>query len=345
MTTDTPLDADPKSSLEHDDPAVRLRAAWQLGAQAAGFGGSEPSPSQRRGFMLPLAIAGDLDALSVLAELDPAAVVRATAVQFVARMVRPDDTSTVALLVRLAESGDAEVIEAIAASLQADIPDDAVQRLQRAFRRAPASAREATLGWTLHRSGDAGQFLGALAEAEAEALVQALALLRTSDIDVQADRLPDWLLERDLSVVSELALLCDQKVDRAPLALWLRCASHCRDLLQEREDVLQATARGLAAAAAHKLLVTQETERSLIEALRAVVGFLPQASHRSYLSLCQLGLVAPDAAGPASLSALRKRAQAISFRQLDTFATLWLALVRLAPRPAVWMFELQPAYR
>lgn len=96
--------------LREGDATERVWAAWALGMRLSDqVGGTvqsamsrEPNPGVRRLFIIILAGAGRRDVLGALAEGDPSGAVRATALQYLARLTSPkDDTAVSFLLQRL----------------------------------------------------------------------------------------------------------------------------------------------------------------------------------------------------------------------------------------------------
>ena len=333
--------------LHHQDPDVRLHAAWEMGVRIAGVRcESDPTASQRRLFMMPLTLAKEVDALGVLAEQDPDSPTRATAAQYVTRLAVPGDPSTEEVLLRLASSKKAGIVNAVAANLRSDIRNELAAELDRVFRNAPESSQQAVLAWKLSRCEDVGHFLRWLSKASPKRIQQGLSLLRTTAVEIAPEEIPRSLLSRHLPVLVELSRLTSHAPERAPVQLWIQCATHCEELWQSYEDVLDTTAQGLAGAVKRGAVIDQDTEQVLFTAIRTVVKNLPRLAHESgYLCLNGLGLIAHSHESRTNIKALVKRARRTDFQDMGSFAAIWLALVRLVNAPTIDMFELRPAYR
>jgi hypothetical protein len=99
--------------LTGGEPPERVWAAWALGLRHhEGFArdlrataAEEPDPGVRRHLLVILAGAGESRSVLTLAGHDPDERVRATALQYLARLARPDDDETNALLVRTLAEG------------------------------------------------------------------------------------------------------------------------------------------------------------------------------------------------------------------------------------------------
>jgi len=123
--------------LRHGEPQERVWAAWtlglRLGADAAPLVSqslsSDPSAGARRHFLVVLAGAGAVEAVRALADADPDEEVRATGLQYLARLTSPTDADLQAVLAsRLADepSTDARIV------LLQYLRDDAAPEVRRA---------------------------------------------------------------------------------------------------------------------------------------------------------------------------------------------------------------------
>ncbi|KYF81871.1 hypothetical protein BE17_36700 [Sorangium cellulosum] len=115
--------------LEHESPQVRLQAAWALGSRKgqeflgdiASRAGREPSAGVRQHFMIMLAGGKEKAAIATFAALDPDALVRAAACQYLARLVEPSDLPFILGMLNRPETAKAERFESPVGRLMAQL--------------------------------------------------------------------------------------------------------------------------------------------------------------------------------------------------------------------------------
>jgi hypothetical protein len=315
-----------------------LRAAFGLGAVAASAAGaasgaSRPSSAQRRLFPMALSLAGERGALGVLAELDPEAAVRAAACQLLARGAAPDDAAAYAALARIATHDVSETVRAaVVSSLRGDAPEHVLAALSGWLGDASGDVERAAVAAVFETSASPQAFLHRLRDEPSARLAYALAFLRQSGGPIAWSDVSPSIVERDLTVLVELARLFAGRSEGTPTALWLRCAKATPELLRlpEPQRVAVLDAAGAACRATTLAALSHDDLDLLDAALDVVAEHLPAVAHESYLELERAGVLADPRATPAR-------------PVTSTFGRLWLAMIRLSPHPE--LYPLRPRYR
>jgi len=136
---------------------------------------------------------------------------------------------------------------------------------------------------------------------------------------------------RDIS--KQIARLFASRPQGPPLSFWLRCATHMQDVVKETKPVRDLVTNAMVAAfqaATPETTWDVEDSELLHRALTVLADLLPRGAHDSYLELKIAGAI------PYASWVNPKPVQ-------SGFARLWLAIVRLSPRPGNYV--LRPRYR
>ncbi|XYH96904.1 HEAT repeat domain-containing protein [Sorangium sp. So ce1128] len=221
--------------LEHESPQVRLHAAWALGLRKgqeflgdiASRAGREPSAGVRQHLMIMLAGGGEKAAIATFAALDPDALVRATACQYLARLVEPSDLPFYDVLLDRAEHDPEDDVRCTAIQhLRADAPAAVRTRILKGFPRGSLESQKAVAGRLAAWSETPRAFLGALAGASSELLVHALGLLREQSTPIPWADLAPHARHHDAAILLQIAHLLRGAPERAPVTFWASIAGH-----------------------------------------------------------------------------------------------------------------------
>lgn len=346
---DDPSDDELRRALSGSDPEARLRSAWTLAERCcppelAAAWGVDPelcaTPEKgarveyRRVFPMALSMAGDLVTLAILAEHDPDSAVRTTACQHLARAAAPDDAVTYAVLSAIAANDESsDVRAAVASNLRQDAPDDVKRGLKGWMRDGSVDVERAAVETLLATTRSPGEFLDRMRDEPAKRLEYALRLLREKHVAVEWSDVSTRIERRSFPVLLGLARLFAARPAAPPVAFWLRCAMHMKEIYELPEEVrasvMNASATACESATADALQGADDAD-VLHQALTVVAEALPRLAHNSYLELKKAGAI-PYAAGlePA--------------RMESAFARLWVAMIRLSPTPGSYV--LRPRYR
>jgi len=274
--------AQPESALrellKHDSALVRLHAAWALGMRKgqtflgdiASRAGREPTAGVRQHLMIMLAGGGEKSLIATFATLDPDALVRATACQYLARLVEPSDRPLYDVLLECATNDPEEDVRCAAIQhLRADTPAAIRARILRDFPRGSLDVQKAVTGRLVAWCETPHAFLAALRDASPDLLVHALGLLGEQSAAVSWTDLAPYAQHEDAAVLLKIAdLLCDAP-DRAPVTFWASVAEHWAVTSPEvQESLVGAMERAFAGVVPEQL---PAEERRQLAALRRKV--------------------------------------------------------------------------
>jgi hypothetical protein len=217
--------------------------------------------------MIMLAGGGEKSVIATFATLDPDALVRATACQYLARLVEPSDRPLYdVLLERAAHDPEEDVRCAAIQHLRIDAPAAIRSRILRDFLRGPLDVQKVVTGRLAAWSETPQAFLAALKGASPELLVHALGLLREQSAAVAWSDLAPYAQHGDAAVLLRIAdLLCDTP-DRAPVTFWASVAEHWALASPEVQESLVGTLEHAFAGLVPEQLPTEE--RRQLAALR-----------------------------------------------------------------------------
>ncbi|WP_437504973.1 HEAT repeat domain-containing protein [Sorangium sp. So ce1099] len=246
--------------LDHESPQVRLHAAWALGlckgqeflGDIASRAGREPSAGVRQHFMIMLAGGREKAAIATFAALDPDALVRATACQYLARLVEPSDLPFYdALLDRAEHDPEDDVRCAAIQHLRADAPAAVRNRILEGFPRGSLAFQQAVAGRLAAWSETPRAFLGALTGASPALLVHALGLLREQSTPIPWGDLAPHARHHDAAVLLQIAHLLRDAPERAPITFWASIAGHWDAFWQTSPETQEMLVGALERAVAH----------------------------------------------------------------------------------------------
>ncbi|WP_437621660.1 HEAT repeat domain-containing protein [Sorangium sp. So ce1151] len=221
--------------LDHESPQVRLHAAWALGlckgkellGDIASRAGLEPSAGVRQHLMIMLAGGREKAAIATFAALDPDALVRATACQYLARLVEPSDLPFYDVLLDRAEHDPEDDVRCAAIQhLRADAPAAVRDRSLKGFPRGSLAFQQAVAGRLAAWSETPRAFLGALTGASSDLLVHALGLLRERSTPIPWADLAPHARHHDAAVLLQIAHLLRDAPEGAPVTFWASIAGH-----------------------------------------------------------------------------------------------------------------------
>ncbi|WP_437305712.1 HEAT repeat domain-containing protein [Sorangium sp. So ce388] len=221
--------------LEHESPRVRLHAAWALGLRKgqeflgdiASRAEREPSAGVRQHLMIMLAGGKEKAAIATFAALDPDALVRATACQYLARLVEPSDLPFYDVLLDRAEHDPEDDVRCAAIqNLRADAPAAVRGQILKGFPRGSLESQKAVAGRLAAWSETPRALLGALTGASSDLLVHALGLLRERSTPIPWVDLAPHARHHDAAILLQIAHLLRDAPERAPVTFWASIAGH-----------------------------------------------------------------------------------------------------------------------